>query len=111
MKIVKFTPLMSEVPDVRALLEKRLRGGKKQRCLRAVENCRMRDVRIVPRQVLKFGDINDGQRGAWCRVIEVLAGSSESCQTSRGSLRRRRAVRLLFYPRPGLRLAENQHAA
>ena len=39
-----------------------------------VENCRKRDGRVVQRQVLYLGKINDSQRAAWCKSIEVLPG-------------------------------------
>ena len=32
--------------------------------------------RVVQRQVLYLGEINDSQRAAWCRSIEVLEGKS-----------------------------------
>ena len=41
-----------------------------------VENCRNRDGRVVQRQVLYLGEINDSQRAAWCKSIEVLRGDS-----------------------------------
>ena len=36
------------------------------------------DGRVVQRQVLYLGEINDRQRAAWCRSIEVLQGDSGS---------------------------------
>ena len=41
-----------------------------------VENCRNRDGRVVQRQVLYLGEINDSQRVAWSRSIDVLQGDS-----------------------------------
>ena len=41
-----------------------------------MENVRNLDGRVVQRQVLYLGEINDGQRSAWCRSIEVLRGDS-----------------------------------
>ena len=40
----------------------------------------MRGGRVVQRQVLYLGEINDSQRAAWCRTIEVLEGKSGSRQ-------------------------------
>jgi hypothetical protein len=37
-----------------------------------VENRRVGDGRVVQRQVLYLGEINDAQRAAWCRCIEVF---------------------------------------
>jgi len=36
------------------------------------ENRRVADGRVVQRQVLYLGEINDAQRAAWCRCIEVF---------------------------------------
>ena len=41
-----------------------------------MENVRNRDGRVVQRQVLYLGEINDRQRASWCRSIEVLQGDS-----------------------------------
>ena len=38
--------------------------------------------RLVQRQVLYLGEINDSQRAAWCRSIEVLEGASQSKQVA-----------------------------
>jgi hypothetical protein len=37
-----------------------------------VENRRVADGRVVQRQVLYLGEINDAQRAAWCRCLEVF---------------------------------------
>jgi hypothetical protein len=37
-----------------------------------VENRRTRGNRIVQRQVLYLGEINDNQHAAWCKTIEVF---------------------------------------
>ena len=45
-----------------------------------VENVRVHGGRVVQRQVLYLGEINDSQRAAWCRSIEVVEGTSRSRQ-------------------------------
>ena len=54
--------------------KRRFKDGKEHRYWSVVENCRNRDGRVVQRQVLYLGEINDTQRTAWCRSIEVLQG-------------------------------------
>ena len=56
--------------------KRRFKDGKEHRYWSVVENCRNRDGRVVQRQVLYLGEINDSQRAAWCRCIEVLQGDS-----------------------------------
>ena len=58
--------------------KRRFKDGKEHRYFSVVENCRNRDGRVVQRQVLYLGEINDSQRAAWCRSIEVLQGDSGS---------------------------------
>lgn len=55
---------------------KRFKDGKEHRYWSVVENCRRRDGRVVQRQVLHLGEINDGQRAAWCRAVEVVREGS-----------------------------------
>ena len=50
----------------------RFKDGKPHRYWSIVENRRTRGNRVVRRQVLYLEEINDGQRAAWCRSIEVL---------------------------------------
>jgi hypothetical protein len=50
----------------------RLKDGKVHRYWSIVENRRTRGNRIVQRQVLYLGEINDNQQAAWCKTIEVL---------------------------------------
>src|SRR4249920_723406 len=68
----------------------REKDGKLHRYWSIVENQRTRGGRVVQRQVLYLGEINDSQRKAWCRSIEVLedgadASSSMACGRSRGA--------------------------
>ena len=58
--------------------KRRFKDGKEHRYWSVVENVRNRDGRVVQRQVLYLGEINDRQRAAWCRSIEVLQGDSGS---------------------------------
>jgi transposase len=51
---------------------KRIKDGKEHRYWSLVENRRCRGNRVVQRQVLYLGEINDVQHDAWCTTIEVL---------------------------------------
>ncbi|MDJ0871464.1 MAG: IS1634 family transposase [Gammaproteobacteria bacterium] len=50
----------------------RFKDGKHHRYWSIVENRRVADGRVVQRQVLYLGEINDSQKAAWCRTIDVL---------------------------------------
>src|ERR671924_348141 len=50
----------------------RLKDGKQQRYWNIVESKRCAGGKVVQRQVLYLGEINDSQREAWCRVIEAF---------------------------------------
>ncbi len=56
--------------------KRRIEDGKEHRYWSVVENCRNPDGRVAQRQVLYLGEINDSQRAAWCRSVEVLCGGS-----------------------------------
>ena len=61
----------------------RRKDGKEHRAWSVVENRRVHDGRVVQRQVLYLGEINDSQRAAWSKAIEVFdegAGQSTSVQ-------------------------------
>ena len=60
--------------------KRRFKDGKEHRYWSVVENVRVRGGRVVQRQVLYLGEINDSQRAAWCRSIEVVEGTSRSRQ-------------------------------
>ena len=60
--------------------KRRFKDGKEHRYWSVVENRRNADGRVVQRQVLCLGEINDSQRKAWCRSIEVLRGKSGATQ-------------------------------
>ena len=70
---------VDEEPDVVPLFvrcKRRFKDGKEHRYWSMVENVRVHDGRVVQRQVLYLGEINDSQRAAWCRSIEVVEGKS-----------------------------------
>ncbi len=50
----------------------RLKDGKKHRYWSIVENRRIQGKSIVQRQVLHLGEINDSQKAAWCKTIDVF---------------------------------------
>jgi transposase len=51
---------------------RRFKDGKEHRYWNVVENKRCAGGRVVQRQVLYLGEINDGQREAWCELIEAF---------------------------------------
>jgi transposase len=58
----------------------RRKDGKEHRTWSVVENRRVHDGRVVQRQVLYLGEINDSQKAAWSKAIEVFdedAGASK----------------------------------
>lgn len=59
----------------------RKKDGKEHRYWSVVENHRVAGGRVVQRQVLYLGEINDCQREAWLRTIEVLEDGSSSAKT------------------------------
>ena len=72
-----------EAPDALPMFvrcKRRFKDGKEHRYWSVVENVRVRGGRVVQRQVLYLGEINDSQRAAWCRSIEVVEGKSGSRQ-------------------------------
>ena len=67
------------------------KDGKEHRAWSVVENRRVHDGRVVQRQVLYLGEINDSQRAAWCQTIEAFdegRASQTDRVVSRGSSRR-----------------------
>ena len=52
--------------------KRRFKDGKEHRYWSLVENHRVAGGRVVQRQVLYLGEINDAQRAAWCKSIEVF---------------------------------------
>jgi len=52
--------------------KRRVKDGKEHRYWSIVENRRCRGNRVVQRQVLYLGEINDQQHAVWCRTIDVV---------------------------------------
>jgi hypothetical protein len=59
----------------------RKKDGKEHRYWSVVENRRVAGGRVVQRQVLYLGEINDSQHEAWRRTIEVFEDGSPSAKT------------------------------
>jgi len=55
----------------------RIKDGKEHRYWSIVESHRTLKGRVVQRQVLYLGEINDSQKEAWWRTIEVLEEGSD----------------------------------
>jgi transposase len=60
---------------------KRFKDGKEHRYWSVVENRRCQGNRVVQRQVLYLGEINDAQQQAWCKTIEVVEHGGSRAQT------------------------------
>jgi len=56
---------------------RRIKDGKEHRYWSIVENRRAAEGRVVQRQVLYLGEINDSQKDSWCKTIEVLEEGHE----------------------------------
>jgi transposase len=56
---------------------RRIKDGKEHRYWNIVESKRCAGGKVVQRQVLYLGEINDSQREAWCRVIEAFDEQSQ----------------------------------
>src|SRR5215472_12784800 len=56
---------------------RRFKDGKEHRSWNIVENKRCAGGKVVQRQVLYLGEINDGQREAWCDLIEAFDEGSQ----------------------------------
>lgn len=59
----------------------RKKDGKEHRYWNVVENGRVSGGRVVQRQVLYLGEINDSQRDAWRKTIEVFEDGKSMPQT------------------------------
>jgi hypothetical protein len=60
----------------------RKKDGKVHRYWSVVENRRTADDRVLQRQVLYLGEINDSQKAAWTRAIEVFAEAGQARQVA-----------------------------
>ncbi|HSR34343.1 MAG TPA: IS1634 family transposase, partial [Anaerolineae bacterium] len=67
---------MGENADMFLRAKTRKKDGKTHRYWSIVENRRTRGNRVVQRQVLYLGEINDSQQSAWCRAIDVVDGTA-----------------------------------
>jgi len=61
--------------------KRRLKDGKEHRYWSVVENRRVRSGRVVQRQVLFLGEINDRQQGAWRQTLEVFDEAEQRSRT------------------------------
>jgi len=61
--------------------KRRCKDGKEHRYWSVVENRRVRSGRVVQRQVLFLGEINDRQQGAWRQTLEVFDEAEQRART------------------------------
>jgi hypothetical protein len=61
--------------------KKRHKDGKAHRYFSVVENRRVRSGRVVQRQVLFLGEINDSQQAAWRQTLEVFDEAEQRAAT------------------------------
>ena len=61
--------------------KKRSKDGKSHRYFSVVENRRVRSGRVVQRQVLFLGEINDSQQAAWRQTLEVFDEAEQRAAT------------------------------
>ena len=61
--------------------KRRLKDGKEHRYWSVVENRRVGSGRVVQRQVLFLGEINDRQQGAWRQTLEVFDEGEQRART------------------------------
>jgi hypothetical protein len=57
---------------------RRIKNGKARRYWSIVESKRCAGGRVVQRQVLYLGELNDSQQEAWCGVIEAFDEDKQS---------------------------------
>jgi transposase len=60
----------------------RKKDGKVHRYWSVVESRRTADDRVLQRQVLYLGEINDSQKAAWTRAIEIFADDGQAAQVA-----------------------------
>jgi hypothetical protein len=61
--------------------KRRFKDGKAHRYFSVVENRRVRAGRVVQRQVLFLGEINDSQQAAWRKTLDVFDEAEERART------------------------------
>ena len=59
-------------------VKSRVKDGKEHRYWSIVENHRLADGRVMQRHVLYLGEINDSQREAWWRSIDILENGRQT---------------------------------
>jgi hypothetical protein len=59
-------------------VKSRVKDGKEHRYWSIVENHRLADGRVMQRHVLYLGEINDSQRKAWWRSIDILENGRQT---------------------------------
>ena len=59
---------------------RRIKDGKEHRYWNIVESKRCAGGRVIQRQVLYLGEINDSQQQSWCRVIEAFDEQKQRTQ-------------------------------
>jgi hypothetical protein len=59
----------------------RKKDGKEHRYWSVVENRRVSTGKVVQRQVLYLGELNDSQCKSWCKTVEVLEDGHSSAKT------------------------------
>lgn len=67
------------LPTMFLRTKRRFKDGKDHRYWSIVENQRTLDNKVVQRHLLYLGEINDAQRAAWCKSIEVFQEKSGDC--------------------------------
>ena len=68
---------------------RRFKDGKEHLYWNIVENKRCAGSKVVQRQVLYLGEINDGQRDAWCQLIEAFDEGSQRHRPQKNRFSRR----------------------
>ena len=58
----------------------RFKDGNRHRYWNIVESKRLSGGKVMQRQVLYLGEINDEQKQSWCRVIEAFDDNQQKCQ-------------------------------
>ena len=64
----------------------RRKDGKVHRYWSIVESQRIRSARVVQRQVLYLGEINDSQKQAWCRTVLMSSKKAREVRAPDGDL-------------------------
>jgi hypothetical protein len=59
-------------------MKSRVKDGKEHRYWSIVENHRLPGGHVVQRHVLYLGEINDSQKEAWCRSIDILENGKQT---------------------------------